>query len=87
MDQIKDRTLTKQNKYSELRYGIKRLFGMGEVQQINIVFDFLGGFHKRLLQDLKILSDSQAANIKIAQNCQRWILSQNCEIIKTFSHT
>ena len=42
---IDERTLTKQNKYTDLRYGLKRLYSLDTIIQINVVMDFVGGYH------------------------------------------
>ena len=40
------RELYKQAKYTELRAVIKRLYKVKEIQQINVVFDFLASYNK-----------------------------------------
>ena len=44
---IEERTLTKQNKYTDLRYGLKRLYSLDTTIQINVVMDFVGGYHSK----------------------------------------
>ena len=48
---IEERTLTKQNKYTDLRYGLKRLYSLDTIIQINVVMDFVGGYHSKLVND------------------------------------
>ena len=49
---IEERTLTKQNKYTDLRYELKRLYSLDTIIQINVVMDFVGGYHSKLVNDL-----------------------------------
>ena len=50
---IEENTLTKQNKYTDLRYvGPKRLYSLDTIIQINVVMDFVGGYHSKLVHDL-----------------------------------
>ena len=43
---IQERTLCKQQKYTDLRSGLKRLYPNHKVGQVNIVLDFLGCYKK-----------------------------------------
>ena len=48
---IEESILTKQNKYTDLRYGLKRLYSLDTIIQINVVMDFVGGYHSKLVND------------------------------------
>lgn len=80
---IPDRTKNKQEKYVDLRLGIKYLYPGFKVSQINVVFDYLGAHHKELNKDLSKLFGTQVTNLTIERS-QKWIISQNCEIVKRF---
>ena len=93
---IADRTSKKQMKYRDLRSGIKQMYPQHKVTQVNIVFDFLGNYYKELKTQVHnhvILrnTDKQQISSKITseketryllQKSQKWILSQNVEIVK-----
>ena len=81
---IHERTLFKQQKYTDLRSWLKRLYPRHRVGQVNIVLDILGGYNKKLLEDL----EKEGLNIvnNLVRQCQKWIISQNCEILNAF-HT
>ena len=55
-----------------------------EIQQINAVFDFLAGYNKTLEENLIHFTGGKQTAKKVIQQCQKWILSQNCEIAKYF---
>ena len=74
VDKIADQVKEKLTKYIELSAGIKREYKSTSVYQINFVFDFLGGHHEQLSNDLR----------SITKRCQKCILSQNVNIIKKF---
>ena len=78
--QINERDRMKTEKYTDLRSSLKRLYPDHEIIQINIVFDFLSGFHKDLVSKLHRVGLSNV--LHLIRKCQRWIISQNCEIIK-----
>ena len=77
---IIERDKMKTEKYAELRGSLKRLYPNYEITQINIVFDFLAGFHKELVSKLHSVGLDNVS--EIVKKCQKWIISQNCEIIK-----
>ena len=52
---IGERTLAKQSKYTDLRYGLKRLYSLDTIIQINVVMDFVGGYHSKLVNELTYL--------------------------------
>ena len=67
---IEERTRHKDEKYKELRAGMKRIYKDCKVTQGNVVFDFLGGYHT-----LSPPRDTIS---------QKWILCQNADIAKKF---
>ena len=50
-----ERTKYKQNKYVDLRLGIKSLYPCYKVRLITIVFDYLGVYNKDLDKELNML--------------------------------
>ena len=84
---IEERTLTKQNKYTDLRYGLKRLYSLDTIIQINVVMDFVGGYHSKLVNDFINLVGERRTAVELLMDCQKWVWSQNCEIIKKLYHT
>ena len=84
---IEERTLTKQNKYTDLRYGLKRLYSLDTIIQINVVMDFVGGYHSKLVNDFINLFGERRTAVELLMDCQKWVWSQNCEIIKKLYHT
>ena len=67
--EIENRTLLKQNKYTELRYGISKTYDVTRVGQINIVLDFIGGYHKNLIKDLQTLKEDPKSIHEVLQSC------------------
>ena len=57
---------------------LERLNRGYEIDQISVVFDFLGCYSKQLESQIKSLCEGER------EACQKWVLSQNCEIVKTF---
>ena len=84
---IEERTLTKQNKYTDLRHGLKRLYSLDTIIQINVVMDFVGGYHSKLVNDFINLFGERRTAVELLMDCQKWVWSQNCEIIKKLYHT
>ena len=84
---IEERTLTKQNKYTDLRYGLKRSYSLDTIIQINVVMDFVGGYHSKLVNDFINLFGEGRTAVELLMDCQKWVWSQNCEIIKKLYHT
>ena len=87
VDKIADRFKEKQTKYIELHAGIKREYKSTSVYQINIVFDFLGGHHEQLRNDLRSITNTDKELSYLIERSQKWILSQNVDntcIIKKF---
>ena len=71
-------------KYIELRKGIKRQYKSTGIYQINIDFDFLGGHHERVRNDLGSITSTDKELSYLVERCQKWILSQNVNIVKKF---
>ena len=84
VDKIAEQSKEKQTKYIELHTGIKREYKSTSVYQINIVFDFLGGHHEQLRNDLKSITNTDKDLGYLIEHCQKWILSQNVNIVKKF---
>ena len=74
----------KQNKYTEMRKSLERLNSGYAVNQINIVFDFLSCYGKELENQIKSLCENEKKTKLVIEQCQKWVLSQNCKIVKTF---
>ena len=81
--QINDRNDYKKRKYLDLRLGLRKLYSDYEIKQTNIVFNFLGDFNTTLKKELSDLAHKKDVT-KVLTNCQKWIISQNCEITKKF---
>ena len=84
---IEERTLTKQNKYTDLRYGLKRLYSLDTIIQINVVMNFEGRYHSKLVNDFINMFYERRTVVELLMDCQKWVWSQNCEIIKKLYHT
>ena len=50
---IHERTLCKQQKYTDLKSGLKPPYPNHKVGQVNILLDFLGGYNKQQLEELE----------------------------------
>ena len=48
---------------------------------IIVAFDFLGAYYKNLEKELTETIGKEVANLT-TERSQKWIISQNCEIIK-----
>ena len=81
---IEEKTSLKQEKYNDLRKGIKNLYKGCKVTQINIVFDFLGGYHIKLEKELHHIIGNKKQTDYLIKKCQKWLVSQNNEIVKSF---
>ena len=57
---------------------------MIRIDQINVVFDFLGCYSKQLECQIKSLCEGEKEAKLVIEQCQKWVLSQNSEIVKTF---
>ena len=82
---IPARTMFKRDKYADLRLGVKSLYPGHKVSSVEVVFDFLAAYSINLEKELtKILEDKKVVNVMIERS-QKWIISQNCEIVKRFT--
>ena len=77
--QTNDRNDYKKRKYLDLRMGLRKLYPDYEIKQTNIVFN--RDFNNTLKKDLSNLAHKKDVT-KALTNCQKWIISQNCEITK-----
>ena len=53
IDCIHERTLCKQQKYTDLKSGLRTRYPNHKVGQVNILLDFLGGYNKQQLEELE----------------------------------
>ena len=53
----------------------------------NIVFDFLGGHHEQLRNDLRSITNTDKELGYLIERCQKLILSQNVNIVKKLTIT
>ena len=82
---IPARTLFKRDKYADLRIGVKSLYSGHKVSSKQAIFDFLAAYSINLENELsKILQDKKVVR-KTKEKSQKWIISQNCEIVKRFT--
>ena len=83
---ISDRWKTKQDKCRELRPGIRHHYLDYKVKQVNVVFDFLAEYHQSLKNDLNEHSTGKNEEEEqyLIMKSQKWIISQNVEIVKNF---
>ena len=78
--EIQQRDQMKTDKYSDLRSSLRRLYPGYKITQVNIVFDYLSGYQENLIANLSSVGLTEGLNI--VRKCQRWVISQNCEIVK-----
>ena len=72
----------KRDKYADLRIGVKNLYSGHKVSGLDVIFDFLVAYSTHLENELtKILQDKKVVS-KTIEKSQKWIISQNCEIVK-----
>ena len=82
---IMERSTFKQDKYRELRSGIKQLYPNHQITQVNIVFDFLSNYHHNLkAKIIENITASLGEAHYLLLKSQKWIVSQNAEIVKNF---
>ena len=81
-----DRWKTKQDKYRELRAGIKHRYPDYKVNQANVLFDFLAEYHPTLKNDLNehLTGKNKEEMQHLIMKSQKWIISQNDEIVNNF---
>ena len=60
------------------------MHGGCEIDQINVVFGLLGCYSNQLECQIKRLCEGEKEAKLVMEQCQKWVLSQNCEIVKTF---
>ena len=72
----------KKRPYLDLRLGPQKLYPYFEIKQTNIVLNFLPDFNtlKRELSDLAHMKHIT----RELSTCQKWIISQKCEITTKF---
>ena len=81
---IPARTIFKRDKYADLRLGVKSLYPGQKVSGVQVVFDFLAAHSINLAKKLAdILQDKKAVGVTM-EKAQKWIISPNCEIVKSF---
>ena len=81
---IPARTMLKRDKCTELRLGVKSFYPGNKVSSVPVVFDFLDAHSINLAKELADISqDKKAVGVTI-EKAQKWIISQNCEIMKRF---
>ena len=79
------RTMFKRGRYADLRIGVNSLYSGQKVNNIEVIFDFLAAYSTDLENELtKILQDKRVAS-KTVEKSQKWLISQNCEIVKRFA--
>ena len=75
----------KRDRYADLRIGVKSFYSGHIVNNIEVIFDFLAAYSTDLENELtKILEDKRVVS-KTIEKSQKWIISQNCEIVKRFA--
>ena len=76
---ISDRQRTRKDKYIELRAGIKHQYPDYRVNQLNVEY------HQSLRNDLnEHLTFNEKETQYLIMKSQKWITSQNVEIVRTF---
>ena len=68
-DRFKNERNWKKKKYADLRASLKRLYPGYNVIQVNLVFDFLPGYHEELFHKLSNVGLSDSMNG--IRKCQR----------------
>ena len=77
---VKNRT-----EYAECRAGLLNLYEGYTVKQVNIVFDFIGGYNKNLFKNLSEAIPKDTMKIKkLIDNMQRAVLFGNYNIVRRF---
>ena len=81
---IPARAMLKRDKYADLRLGVKSLYPGNKVSSVPVVFDFLPAHSINLTKELAdSLQNKKAVGVTI-EKAQKWMISQNCEIVKWF---
>ena len=82
---IPARKMFKRDKYADLRIGVKSLCSGHKVSSIIVIFDFLAAYSTHIENELtKTLQDKKVVS-KTIEKSQKWIVSQNCKIVKRFA--
>lgn len=66
------KTPEKQEKYPELCAGIKQHYKSKRVKQMNIVFNFLGGYHEELREGLSSIMNTEKELSFLIDGCQKF---------------
>ena len=83
-DIILTREDEKQQKYGEMRKSLEKMYPEYNVDQINVVFDFLACYSKQFYTKMEKLIENSKTTTLILEQSQKWIKSQNCEIVRHF---
>ena len=83
ISQINDRNYCKKRTYLDLRLGLRKLYPYFEIKQTNIVLNFRPDFNTTQKKDLSDLAHIKDVTRELT-NCQKWIISQKCEITNKF---
>ena len=78
----REKTAVKNDKYTELRAGLRSMYQNATVKQINVVFDFLAGHQQELTNELKTIVANGKEVPYLIERCQKWMISQNANIVK-----
>ena len=76
------KTSMKQEKYIHLWKGIKNLNKEHTVSQMLCLFELLGGYFMKIKKELNHITGTDKETEYIIIKCQKWLLSQNNEIVK-----
>ena len=82
--QSRTKQLRNRKKYTELCAGSKLLYKNTSVKQINIVFNFIGGYHGELRKGLISIMNTDKGLCFLIERRQKWIICQNANIVKKF---
>ena len=83
-DIILTREAEKQQKCGEMRNSLEKMYPEHDVDQFNIVFDFLACYSKQLYTKMENLIGNSKTTTLILEQSQKWVMSQNCEIVRHF---
>ena len=71
-------------KYGEMKKLLEKMYPGYNVDQINVVFDFLACYSKQFYTKMEKLIENSKTTTLILEQPQKWIKSQNCEIVSHF---
>ena len=83
-DIILTRETEKKQKYGDMRKSLKKMYLEYNVDQINVVFDFLACYSKQLYTKMEKRIENSKTTTLILEQSQKWIKSQYCEIVRHF---